>query len=175
MNHISLELEKYVDEREIKNKTNLSEKELYKKGDLIKDNTINNLDFDNVEKSTFINDVYRKYVKTYFRRLCTFQNFNFFKKKKKQIFLNRLNKDEYIRKSTIKNVHYAAIKLYLKEYKAFQANMSIVLKLPADSTAKESKKYLTFKVKSLIKSLSHALTIQNHKILEMLKVYLTFK
>lgn len=61
------------------------------------------------------------------------------------------------------------MKLYPEEYQLFVSSVSLLLNsFAGGSIAKTSQKYLRFKAKFLIKRLSHALNLQNHKIFEMI-------
>lgn len=84
---IILETIKYSDKKRISNENFYSEKELDENGDLIKNNPINNLDFDSLEKSTLITDATEKTLKRILGDPAHFKNpYLFLKGQKKKYF-----------------------------------------------------------------------------------------
>lgn len=152
----------------ITKETILSLTEKYKRGDLMRNKTIAELDYGPDEES-YITPATIKTLSKILGTPAEFARLTAKERKARQIELNKLNKDEYIWKTTIKRTTHdpsACSQLYPDGYNRFKESITHFVFPDPTVTKKKSQNFLPYKARIMVRGLASELVLAGHPIFE---------
>lgn len=165
----NIDIKKFIEavEQQPVEKTYSQNKEnIYESGNLMRYGKIKDLDYG--ETDTYLTDATMESLKEILGEKLKFLKLTRHEQYQKQDQLDKLNKDEYIWKTTTKRtVHDPNVchKLYPDGYRKFKDNIQHFIFPDGESiTRRELQNYLPFKACSLIRGLSDNLILSGHKV-----------